>query len=510
MRQSYLILYNAVIIWASRVLSLLPQLILVPYLIATIGEVGYGVYALVWSLLMGIDQLEKNLQQGVIKYSAAYLAQGHVDEVNRVVSSSSVYSLLLGAMASIGIIGGAITIGHPSSELSFCLLVVGVLVFFIMPLSPYVAIIQSQQRYYVEAIAGTLSRYVSLVLIFCFFSLLGASVQMLIIIMAVTLFLSRLAQVPVAYRLVKGLQNDPRLFDRNMFRLIVTFGGMSILIGLAGIANTTGLRWMMGILVSTSFVAHLAIMLMPGMLLTQVVHAMTLAIMPAASTYEATGKPKMLQLLLLRGMRYTTIIVLASLFVATILMDEVLEVWVGAEYVFLAPYTLIVLAGVALRMTVSTAHHLLKGMGRMRSTAFTALTSKMFVPLGTTAIAFFVSEDPYLSVVVGLTAGNLLWTVLHISYGAKAVKVSLREICVRVYVQPILAATAVATVVIVLSNVISTEGFLARAVLASSAVLSLLLLVYFFVAEDAERQQAREIAQALLSRARALGHVDSR
>ena len=35
-------------------LLLFPQLILVPFLIRTIGESGYGVYALVWPLLMFI------------------------------------------------------------------------------------------------------------------------------------------------------------------------------------------------------------------------------------------------------------------------------------------------------------------------------------------------------------------------------------------------------------------------------------------------------------------------
>jgi O-antigen/teichoic acid export membrane protein len=69
MRQSHLILSNALIIWASQVLQMVPQVILVPYLIRTIGEAGYGVYVLIWSLLMSVDQLEQSLQQGVIKYS---------------------------------------------------------------------------------------------------------------------------------------------------------------------------------------------------------------------------------------------------------------------------------------------------------------------------------------------------------------------------------------------------------------------------------------------------------
>ena len=52
MRQSHLILVNAAVLWASQILLLVPQLILVPCLIGTIGEPGYGVYVLVWSLMI--------------------------------------------------------------------------------------------------------------------------------------------------------------------------------------------------------------------------------------------------------------------------------------------------------------------------------------------------------------------------------------------------------------------------------------------------------------------------
>ena len=84
MRQSHLILSNAAIIWTTRVLQLLPQLFLVPYLIGTIGDTGYGIYALIWSLIMSIEQLQKSLQSGVVKYSAGFLAQGRMEEVNKV------------------------------------------------------------------------------------------------------------------------------------------------------------------------------------------------------------------------------------------------------------------------------------------------------------------------------------------------------------------------------------------------------------------------------------------
>jgi len=114
MRQSHLILSNALVIWASRALQIIPQVILGPFLIRTIGEAGYGVYVLIWSLLMSINDLEQSLQQGVVKYSAAFLAEKRIDEVNRVVSSSFVYSFLLATVASVGISVWAASYAHPT------------------------------------------------------------------------------------------------------------------------------------------------------------------------------------------------------------------------------------------------------------------------------------------------------------------------------------------------------------------------------------------------------------
>jgi len=82
MRQSHLILINALVIWVTWVFLLVPQVILVPYLIRTIGEAGYGIYALIWSLLMGVDRLEQSLQSDVVKYSAAFFAEKRLDDVN--------------------------------------------------------------------------------------------------------------------------------------------------------------------------------------------------------------------------------------------------------------------------------------------------------------------------------------------------------------------------------------------------------------------------------------------
>lgn len=500
MRQSHLIILNAAIMWGTRILLLFPQLIMVPFLIHTIGDAGYGVYTLIWSLLMGIDRLQKSLQSGVVKYSAAFLAENQVDKVNKVVSTSFVYSIILAIVASAGISTAAIFTGDQTSDLSFSLFVIGILVLFVVPVTPFVAVIQARQRYYIGAIAETLTRYMSLGVVVVWFSLVSPSVKSLIIITSGMWFLASLAQIPIAYHLAPGLQRRINLFDSRMFRLIVSFGGVIVFAALCGIANETGIRWLMGILVSPGFVAHLAIMLMPSLLLSQVIYAVTMTIMAATSAYEATGNYHMLQELLFRTIRYTSMIGLAGVMAAAILLRDVLILWIGPDYMFLAPYTLTIFAGTAFAMTTSSAHHMLKGLGKLRITLLNSLVGQVIVPFTIIIIVLLIWNDPYIAVVVGLVVGNVIWGAMQQGFAIKAVHANLRERFAHAYGQPLTVAAAVFVPAFSLITFGGVESFVVRL-----SIVSLMEVLYFggmyvIYSTVSERQQVKELSRLGINR----------
>ena len=486
--------------WATQVLQLVPQLIIVPYLIGTIGDAGYGVYALVWSLMMSIEQLQSSLQQGVVKYSAGYLAQGRVDDVNRIVSSSFVYSVVLAVVACGGILVAAGFSKDPGGQIGSALAVVGIMILFIAPMTPYIAVIQSLQRYYVDAIAQTVLKYASLLAVVAWFHLATPSVGAVIVIMAVALFLARLAQVPVAYRLVPGLRNSPGLCDRLHLKLIVTFGGAVVVIGLCLMLNTTGIRWLMNALASTRFVAHLAIMVMPGMLLSQVIGAMTITAMPATSAYQATGNLQMLQELLIRGMRYSTMLVLAGVLAAMLLIRNILDVWVGPDYLFLAPYALAVFVGQSFMESTAIAHHMLKGMGELKTVVFVYILGLVIVPIGLILMIFQIGQNPYVASTVGLISGYLVCGCLNIGFCTKVVDADLRGVFVRVYAQPLAVAAVVGLTALGIVSCYELEGLAARILVSVLAVLLFFAACYAFIATAPERQQIKSLVSTAMSK----------
>ncbi|HEY9161952.1 MAG TPA: hypothetical protein VIS94_12825 [Desulfomonilia bacterium] len=464
---------------------------MVPYLIGTIGETGYGVYALVWSLTMSVEQLQMSLQQGVVKYSAGFIAQKRIDEVNKVVSSSFIYSVILAILSCAGTLIAANFYKGSAGQIGSALVITGIIFLFIIPLTPYIAVIQSRQRYYVGAIASAISKYVGLLAVVAWFQIGKPSVSALIVIMTGTLFLSKLSQVPIAYHLVPGLKNNPRLSNRETLALIVYFGGMVVLISLCQMLNTTGIRWLMNSLVSTSFVAHLAIMLMPTSLMSQAINAMTITGMPATSAYEATGNQKMLHELLIRGIRYTTILELVGLVMASLLMKNVLSLWVGKDYMFLSPYALVLFASGAFMQSTSISHFMLKGMGKLRIVVLIYSVGLVILPAVLILSTLRIMSNPYVAITIGLSVGHLACGYLNILFCTKTINASMREVIMRAYIQPIALAAVFFMIIYGIVTLNCIDGFIARSVVSVFLVFLFLSSCYTFIATDVEKREMK-------------------
>ncbi len=502
MRQSRLIFSNAVVMWAAQILRLIPQLILVPFLIRTIGETGYGDYTLVWSLMTSIEALHRSLQSGVVKYGAAFLARDEMKKVNQVVSSSFVYSLLLGVVTCLGILLVSFFYSRSSSQLGTSLIVVSLMVLFIFPLTPFTAVIQSRQRYYIGAIAETLWKYLSLLAVFIWFKVSSPSLLSLIIIMAGLLFFSRLGQVPFAYRLVPGLRNRLKFFDRKTFLLIASFGGLTVLISASLAVNSTGVRWLMGQLISSNFVAHLAIMLMPGTLLSQIIQAITITIMPATSAYEAKGDQQALQKILKSGIRYTNIILIAGFPAAGLLMRHLLVLWVGQEYAFLTPYTLILFLGTSCMLSTSTAHQMLKGMDEQKKVLGIYIIGLILVPLGLILFIQTILGDPYIAVSLGLAMGYFLCGFFHLYFGAKVLNYNLKELLVKCYGETLLPVLIIYPIAYWLAN--HYQGLIATLFLSIITVIVYLSVFYFVFTTKNERKQGMDILLSIQTKLKSI------
>jgi O-antigen/teichoic acid export membrane protein len=500
MKQAHLIAVNTLIIWGTTVLQMIPPLVMVPFLVRSLGDSGYGEYALIWSLLLAIEQLEASLQSGGIKYGAAFLAQGRIGELNKVLSASFVFSLGLGIIAAAAVVLSGFAGFGSSRSMTTSLVIVAVMMMGLAPTTPFLGIIRAKQRHFVNSLAAIAAQYAGLALTFLWFRLVGPSVEALIAILASTLLVSRLAQLPLAYRLVPGLQNRPRNFDRATLRMIVAFGSAVVVISLCLVANSTGLRWLAGLMVSTAFVAHLSIFLMPGAMMAQVVQAMTITIMPAASAYEASESRPLLRELFLKSTRYTVVLVSAGLVAALVLVRDGLRLWVGRPYEFLAVYVLVNLAGVAVLMSASCAHQMLKGLGALRSVVAAYAVGLVAVPAAIFVGGRMAGLSAYAAVSAGLLAGNTTAAALQLRACGRRLELTWKEFFKRALLEPLAPAAAGLGLAGIASGLGGLGSLTSRAAVAGLAVIMIFGGFYRVVAGADERRMFRDFVRMVRER----------
>ena len=485
-------------------LRIVPELILVPFLIRTIGESGYGVYTLAWSLMMSVEMLDMGLQSGVIKHIAAMAAQKQLLEVNKVISTAFVNSLILGMIGGTVIIATTAFLDGQVAGLAYSVVTVGIMVLFVAPLSPYIGVVLSQQRHYVNALAETISKYVILVSVVLWYKLVGPSVEALMVISASAIVSAKLAQIPIAYRLVPGLQNRLGLFNWRAFKLLTSFAVMIVLCTLCSVAHNTGVRWLMASLVSMGFVAHLAIILIPGRLLSQIVQAMTLPVMPAASKYQAVEDCQMLQELFIRGIRYCFLVVMATMIVAILLMRRLLEVWVGTEYAFLAVYAIVIFGGVAFQMSSSCAHHMLRGMGKLRVSFITSMVGHAIVPIGMILAIWLIWRKPYVAAVAGVAGGNVVFGLMQTIFCANALNVRYTELAWRAYGGALVTAIPASALALACATYTGLESLMGRMSLAILSVLLFYAGFGAFFSTPRERMQVKHAWHVMVRRTASL------
>lgn len=493
MRQSQLILSNTFILWLCNVLSIFPPLILVPFLIQTLGESGYGAYTLIWSLFMAIEQFQKSLQSGVVKYCSAYLAKKDISGVNRILSTSFVYSIFLALIAFISFLFISLVYNDPSAQIKHSLLIISLFMLLLVPITPYVAIVQARQRFFIESSIALLFKYLSLGFIYVWFIFVSPSLIALIIVMATSLLISRLINIPISHKLVAGLKTNLRLFDKGDFRLIAAFGSATILASICLALNSTGLRWLMDFLESKSFVAHLAIIMTPTILLSQIVSAMTVTIMPATSAYASTGNTRMLGELLIRSMRYVAILISAACLASGLLLKSAFLLWLGPDYTFLAPYALAVFISMGFMLSTSTIHHMLKGLAKLKTVIFIYFVALVVMTFCATLILYVIGKSSYLSVTIGLSAGYISCALLHILKGAKAVSVSQSDLLRRVYYRAPSAAVILYFLGKVLSSALAFNHIWQSVLITLGALLIFAFVCFRFIATKTEKDQFSEL-----------------
>ena len=501
MRQSYRLIWNSIAIWGLRVLRVIPQLFLLPFIIHRLGESLYGIYILAWSIIPVLDLLQGGIASGIVKYSAQFLRNKEIDKVNRILSNAC---LMTGTLGFLG--GGFILFittfipgwlesisAENAQQLKLACNIVGLAIITSFPIMPYAGILHSLQRYDIYNLIKVLFAYIQVGVIVSWFLIFSPSFEVLVIASGISYFLSNLFLVFIAYKIVPGLSNSSKYYHTGAFKLLLGFGSVMFLCNICLVINTSGIRWMMGILVSPAFVGVLAIITKPAQLIQQIVQAMSLSVMPAASKYFADKDIKTLSELLVRGTRYIVLVLIVGMMSVLLMTKSVLKIWMGAEYQYLTVYVILLCTSTSILLSSSCAHHMLRGMGMLRASLMSAAIGPVFITVGLIGGLLKLDISPYYAVTIGLSAGYVFSAILKNFYCLRKLGNSMLSFYWLAYGQGLIVAVPVFLIFWLVSNIFWNDALMANLLISFIAILTFIIVFVLIFATTKEKEMTKRI-----------------
>ena len=496
MRQSHRLIYNAVVILVTRALRFLPELVLLPFVIHRLGDEAYGIYVLAWSLIVALNRVGDPIHSAIVKYNASYVIKERIEEINGLISTAFVFSVIIAVIACITVITLALFCPHylgisdPKLIRLYIIafIIIGITILIAFPMMPYVGAMYSIQRHDIFFISDTISSYIKAIVIVFWFMAVGPSITVLIVICGVTFIIPRAIMIVLTYRYFPGMKNRIQFCNWATFQTIFSFAGVLLLASICYVINFTGIKWTMGLLVSAAFITHLEIILIPSRYLGQIAHAMTLTVMPAASKYDATGNTKQLQELFVRGTRYISLILIPIIIGAIFIMEPVIRLWLGSEYKFLTKYILILLCSSAAQNTAYCANQMLRGIGKINIVLVNSIIGQAVLPAAIAIAIFKLTGDPYWAVTIGLSAGVIIYGTMQVGFCVNIFKMSFIDILVKSYIQPLAIAIPLFIMALLVVLYLHLTELPALIIVSFATIALYLLLFYKKFATQKERE----------------------
>jgi O-antigen/teichoic acid export membrane protein len=343
---------NSILNFLGAVTPALANLISVPVLVHSLGTADYGLLNLVLALVGYFALLDISATQGSVRFIAEYDSQGKVKQANEVIS----FGLLI--YINIGLIGFTLIYSFaplliknifqiPVTNIVIALatLKLAAIAFFFSQIQAYlISIPQAMQRYgassAIESVFGGAAPLISMAV-----ATLTGNIEDVI---RARLALSIL-NVGVLLICVLRLRPDFKLAMANkaIRKRLLSFSAFSYLTTIAGVSYAQADRMILGILLGLSEITLFSIPTTLVNRLFGMTYRLGSVIYPAASKLAANGNKEGVRYIYLLASRYMTAINSLLILMLIVYGQDLLHVWVGAQFVAQG-YPVLILAATGL------------------------------------------------------------------------------------------------------------------------------------------------------------------
>lgn len=379
---------NVVFSGVGYALPLLAALVTIPVMVGKLGTDLYGLYVICISLVGFMTLVDLGAGQTIVKYVAAYEAEGERHKVQPVLNLTLLVYLVIGLISALGLYFSAPVIaGFLYEDASARIVAENALKITVLPLffgyvnQYFLNVCKAYHRFDLPAIIHNGANMGGIILA-TIMLLAGYSLIEMLWGYVLVYLLALISGVVAGLRVLKGRIPFP-WFDKHVFFEMLSFSSYTFLGNFLSSLASRADKLFIGVIVGTEAVTFYQVSFTVAQMANGIIHTLVHIVFPRFSELWALNNRKGLLSLY---KTVSTIMLLISLMIAILLIavgSDFLVLWISAEFAQQAGLTLQIIAlYFFLHSNTVTGYWVLQGAGKAGLTALIALTGTCAYFLG--------------------------------------------------------------------------------------------------------------------------------
>ena len=440
--------------WASLLVGLVIAFLLAPYMVHKLGDNRYGIWAFSLQLASYLAVLDFGLRIALTRYFTHYHARDEYHHVRDAVSVG------LSILAFIGVMSLLITLvlvyflphwikvpADLRSTARIVFFLIGLQIAVGFPGNLFGAMLAAVSRYDLLNFTLMLNPIMSALLIW-----LALGHGLGLISVALIALCTNCVNYLMNFYLARRLYGSIRFgMTRQQFqahiRPLLTFSAFAFLLSVSGRLVLWSDNIVVGFILGPAIVTFYAIggNLVDAM--QRLLGSSTMVFVPMATSFNARSEEERLRTLLVKGSRFTFLLILPGIIGFLVLGRSFIRLWMGPRYVQLSGAILILLTlSLVFAPLRGTCHQILYGMNRHRFNAYASLIEASINLVLSIILAYKIGA---VGVAWGTMLPSLLFSGLVIPlYTARHVAISWWKLCWESWLIPVVSSIPFALLLI--------------------------------------------------------------
>lgn len=341
---------NVLFNWLGTLAMMATGFFLSPFVLHRLGNVAYGVWVLVISVVGYLGLLDLGMQNSIIRFVSLGYAKGDHELASGAASAALWVRLQISALALLLSAILAAVFPHVfkvpadlARSAQEAVLLVGMTTAVTMSMGVVGGVISGLNRYDIQNYISFLQTGIRVTgIVWSLRS--GYGIVAIALWELIASLVSRVVQIWIAHRLYPELQFRFKKPQRDMLRKIWSYSSYTFMVTIAVQLVYQSDNVVVGAFVSAAAVAFYSIANSLCRYTTQIINSMSGTFMPAASTFEASGDTESLLALYKQGTRAMMLVSLPILITLIIRGSSFIGLWMGPQYRQSSGMVLIILA----------------------------------------------------------------------------------------------------------------------------------------------------------------------